>query len=71
MTTLTYTTVAWELIPLLLQDGWELELFNEKTQEGILYKVGEHPLDSEGLPDIGKPERKHGTPEQPPMRSSK
>jgi hypothetical protein len=68
MTTLTYTTVAWELIPLLLQDGWELELFNEKTQEGILYKVGEHALDSEGLPDIGKESKPHPPVQQPPMR---
>jgi hypothetical protein len=64
----TYTTVDWELIPLLLQDGWELEVFNEKVQQGILYKIGEHALDSEGLPDIGKPEKKHPSPSQPPMR---
>jgi hypothetical protein len=58
------------LIPLLLSDGWELELFNEGKQEAILYKVGEHPLDSEGLPDIGKPERKHPDAQQPPMRKN-
>lgn len=65
---ITYTTVDWELIPLLLQDGWELELFNEKVQQGILYKVGEHPLDSQGLPDIGKVEKRHDPAAQPPMR---
>jgi hypothetical protein len=64
----TYTTVGWDLVALCLQDGWEVELFNEQRQEAIIYKVGEHQLDSEGLPDIGKPERKHPEPSQPPMR---
>jgi len=67
--TVTYCEVPWELLILCLQDGYELEIFNEKTQTALIYKVGEHEVDSDGFPaQIGKPERKHPSPSQPPMR---
>jgi hypothetical protein len=66
---ITYTEIPWELLTLCLTDGWELELLNEKTQTCIVYKMGEQPLDSDGFPEeVGKPERKHPAPTQPPMR---
>jgi hypothetical protein len=68
---ITYTEVPWELLALTLTDGWELEIFNEKNQTAIIYKMGDHPLDTDGYPEVvGKPERKHPSPDQPPMRRS-
>lgn len=66
---ITYTVIPWELIVLCATDGWEIELFNEKTQEVLIYKVGEHELDGDGFPAIvGKEEKPHPPVNQPPMR---
>lgn len=69
---ITYTTIPWELVTLCVTDGWGIELFNEKTQEVLIYKVGEHELDSDGYPAVvGKPEPKPRPPaQQPPMRKN-
>lgn len=66
---ITYTEVPWELLTLCLTDSWELEVFNEQKQTAVIYKMGEHALDADGFPEqVGKPERKHPSPSQPPMR---
>jgi hypothetical protein len=68
---ITYTTIPWELVVLCATDGWEIELFNEKTQEVLIYKVGEHELDSDGYPAIvGKESKPHPPVSQPPMRKN-
>lgn len=67
---ITYSIVNWDILPVVLADGWELETFNEQKQEALIYKMGQHELDADGAPAIvGKPEPKPRPPaEQPPMR---
>ena len=58
---ITVTTVAWENIPLLLENQWDVELYSDANQQAIMSKFGAHELDQDTELPVGL-EPKKGSP---------
>ena len=55
---ITSTIVNWEEIPIMLENGWEIDIYSDDQQEAIMSIFGEVELDEEtNLPIDLQPKR--------------
>ena len=72
---ITSIRAKWEDIPILLENGFEVDIFSDKLGEAVMSKIGNHELDENGLP-FGLEPKRGGAPiekpkpqqPRPPMR---